>query len=214
MPLILKTAILSFFSYILGSIPFALIISKRIKGMDIRKFGSGNVGATNVARALGRKWGVLVFILDFLKGFLPVMFSFYFLPEAFDFKIISIFIGICSVSGHNWPVFLKFKGGKGVSVSIGVVTALSVSLSFMRIPVIAAFSVWVIVFLIFKIVGIASLAFALILFSVCLFLHGVPLEYKLFSLLIALFIFVRHKKNIRDILDRLQRTGRQTAKNR
>jgi len=203
MPLILKIAILSFFSYILGSIPFALIISKKVRDLDIRDFGSGNTGATNVARALGWKWGALVFLLDFLKGFLPVLFSFYFLPEVSDIKVIPILIGIFSVSGHNWPVFLRFKGGKGVSVSIGVVTALSLSLAFMRIPVITAISVWVIVFLVFRIVGMASLAFAFVFFSMCLFLPDVSLEYKLFSLVIAFFIFVRHKKNVRDILDRL-----------
>lgn len=201
MILIAKITGLAIFSYIIGSIPFGLILGKQVKGIDIRNFGSGNIGATNVTRVVGFKWGVLVFILDFLKGFLPVFLVFLLLPkDSFGCRITSIIAAMLAVAGHNWPVYLKFKGGKGVSTSIGVIASLSVNLSFLRTPLILSVLAWLIVFLFSRLVGLASLVCALMFFISCLAM-AVPWEFKFLSFLIALFITIRHKKNIKDIIE-------------
>ena len=112
--------ILIIFSYILGSIPFAYIIAKFVKGIDIRKVGSKNPGAANVFREVSPFWGITTFILDFSKGFLPP-----FLASFFGFPpIIIILSGIFSVAGHNWSMFLGLKGGGGLSTSLGAAFAI------------------------------------------------------------------------------------------
>ncbi|HEC69504.1 MAG TPA: glycerol-3-phosphate 1-O-acyltransferase [Candidatus Omnitrophica bacterium] len=196
-----KIITLAVLSYLAGSVPFGLIISKKVKGLDVRKFGSGNIGATNVVRVVGLKWGVLVFILDFLKGFLPVILVFFFLqPENKFINISAIITALLAITGHNWPVFLKFKGGKGVSTSLGVITALSGGLPFLRIPLLISLGSWIAVFLIFRIVGLASIITSLAFFISCLSLQNIPLEFKILSFLIFSFITIRHKKNIQELL--------------
>jgi len=181
--------------------PFGLILGRQIKGIDVRNFGSGNIGATNVTRVVGFKWGVLVFILDFLKGFLPVFLVFLLLPkDSFGCRIASILAAVFAVAGHNWPAYLKFKGGKGVSTSIGVIASLSINLAFLRNPLILSVLAWLIVFLFSRLVGLASLLCAFMFFISCLVMD-VPWEFKSLSFLIALFITVRHKKNIKDIIE-------------
>ena len=177
-----------------------MIISKRLRGLDIRKFGSGNIGATNVNRLLGFKWGAFVFILDFLKGFIPVLSAFIFLHKDSSTSLIYIAVGLLAIAGHNWPIFLKFKGGKGVSTSIGVITSLAFNLSFLRVPVLLSILVWVIIFYVSHLVGPASLATGFVFFISCLLFKEVPWEFKVLSLLIAFFITIRHKNNIREII--------------
>jgi len=199
--MIAKVAGLAIFSYLFGSMPFGLILGRQIKGIDVRNFGSGNIGATNVTRVVGFKWGVLVFILDFLKGFLPVFLVFLLLPkDSFGCRIASILAAVFAVAGHNWPAYLKFKGGKGVSTSIGVIASLSINLAFLRNPLILSVLAWLIVFLFSRLVGLASLLCAFMFFISCLVMD-VPWEFKSLSFLIALFITVRHKKNIKDIIE-------------
>src|SRR4030042_4805848 len=103
------------FGYLLGSIPSGYLVSKA-KGMDIRKIGSGNIGGTNVIRALGFKWGLLVAILDILKGVIPVYLAMRFF--FFDWQIA--LVALTPVLGHIFPVWLKFKGGKGVATTIAI----------------------------------------------------------------------------------------------
>lgn len=138
------------FCYLCGSIPFGLILAKA-NGLDIREHGSGNIGATNVLRTLGKKWGYACFTLDFLKGLLPVLIISIFFnknyPELADFATIIALPA--TISGHIFSIFLKFKGGKGVATGAGAVMAIcppAVSL---------ALVIW---FICFKMTGYVSLA--------------------------------------------------------
>ena len=119
-PLLL--ALLVSAAYLLGSIPNGLLIA-RLKGVDLQKVGSGNIGATNVFRCVGKGWGVLAFVLDAIKGFVPA-FCFPRLMEAAP-PWLGLACGIAAVAGHNWPVWLKFKGGKGVSTSAGMLLGIA-----------------------------------------------------------------------------------------
>ena len=116
-------------AYLIGSLPFGFLVAKIFKGTDIRTQGSGNIGATNVARTLGAKWGILVFLLDAVKGFLPVWLLPRLLLEGDDFTRMQmhfeIICGVATVLGHIFPVWLKFRGGKGVATSAGVVLVIS-----------------------------------------------------------------------------------------
>ena len=196
-----KILLLLILSYILGSIPFGLIFVKLLKGVDIRGVGSGNIGATNVTRTAGLQWGITVFVLDFLKGLLPVFFAFLLLPKDTALcRVTSIVVGLSAIAGHNWPVFLKFKGGKGVSTSMGVIASLSINLEFLRTPLILTILAWLIVFYFSRQVGLASLVCACVFFIGCLVMVKPP-EFKLLSFLVAFFIFIRHKQNIRDLAE-------------
>ena len=112
------------FAYLLGSVPFGLIIGRLVKGIDVREHGSGNLGATNVFRVIGRRWGIFVLFLDALKGYLAVA-----LPNAILMGDISpltlILLALAAIAGHAFPVWLKFKGGKGVATALGVFLALA-----------------------------------------------------------------------------------------
>ena len=144
-------------SYLLGSIPFGYVAGK-IRGIDIRKIGSGNIGATNVVRVLGKRYGYSVFVLDFLKGFGAVKISMSIAtdarPEWASPEIFGIFAAIASVIGHSFPVWLKFRGGKGVATSAGALFGL--------IPLAALIGIviWVLVFRFTRYVSVASVVAA------------------------------------------------------
>ena len=109
-------------AYLLGAIPFGLLLAK-IKGVDLQKVGSGNIGATNVYRCVGKRWGIAAFALDAIKGFVPA-FVFPMMvspPPAW----LGLACGVAAVAGHNWPIWLKFKGGKGVSTSAGMLLGIA-----------------------------------------------------------------------------------------
>lgn len=181
-------------SYFLGSIPSAYLVTKGIKGIDIRTQGSGNVGATNVFRVVGRKWGIAVLIFDMFKGFfsaaiLPLYFS-WDSSQRFTFSILC---GIASIAGHTWTVWLKFRGGKGVATSAGVFLGLT--------PLAAAGTLisWAFLFAWKRYVSLASLGAALIfpLLVFACYRHTESFG-LLFPVSIALtgFIFYTHRKNI------------------
>ncbi|MCK4912464.1 MAG: glycerol-3-phosphate 1-O-acyltransferase PlsY [Candidatus Omnitrophica bacterium] len=184
-------------SYIIGGIPFGFLAVYLVKKADIRGLGSGNIGATNVTRVLGKKWGISVFVLDFLKGFIvPLIVPFCVNnPPTFLF-ILAIIAVVC---GHNWTPFLKFKGGKGVSTSLGGIAGLSFRYPSLLMLLGIAILVWTVVFVIFKIVSLASLT-SVFSFFICALIFSLPLEFKIFSLLLFVFIVVRHKKNIKNLL--------------
>lgn len=173
-------------TYLLGSIPFGLIISK-LFGKDIRKEGSGNIGATNVTRVLGKKAGILVLILDMLKGFLPI----YIAKYIFDTKLVSL-LAIVSVIGHCFSIFLKFKGGKGVATAIGVLLALSSKATLIVIMF------WLGVFLVSGYVSLASILSASISWVVINFIEN-NIYYTYAAFVIGLVVIIKHKDN----LDRL-----------
>ncbi len=139
--------------YLCGATPWAFIIGK-MNGLDIRKHGSGNPGATNVTRVLGKKWGVLCFFMDFLKGLVPVAGTAWLVS---DYPPVAVCAGAAAVVGHMWPVFLKFKGGKGVSTTAGALAALA------PLSLVAAGAVWAVVFFAFRYVSLASILAAIVL---------------------------------------------------
>ena len=176
-------------TYLIASIPFGYIIGKFF-GKDVTKEGSGNIGATNVARTLGKKAGALVLILDMLKGFIPVFYAkklFFFDP-----KFIAI-IALVAVIGHCFSVFMKFKGGKGVATGIGVLLALS--------PKVAALVImmWLGTFLVSGYVSLASILAASLSWVFYFFLEGE--FYTTLAILIAsLIIVIKHSSNIERLL--------------
>lgn len=188
-------------SYLVGSIPTAYIFGRVIKGTDIRKFGSGNVGATNALRLLGKGWGATVLILDILKGFLPVVILPGVIGEAVNVPLESfyILIGLACICGHNWTVFLNFKGGKGVATTLGVLLGLSVKIAGLKIILGIAVLIWLAVFIISRIISLSSVLAALSFpFLAVLFRQSNGLI--LIFTLLAAFIIFRHRSNIQRIL--------------
>lgn len=169
--------------------------------MDIRQHGSGNIGATNVLRVLGKKCGYLVFFLDALKGFLAVRVAFVLTiatPQLTQHEIVGIIGGLACILGHTFPVWLHFRGGKGVATSAGVLLGL------MPIAVLSVFMIWLLLFQFTRYVSVASIvaAAALPLF-VALYLHLDVLTGPAllpFSILIAGVVIWRHRSNMRRLL--------------
>ena len=190
-------------SYLLGSLPTAYIFGRILKGIDIRKFGSGNVGATNAFRVLGPAWGVVVLILDVFKGIAAVTaVANYFLNYLqFSPPVLRIIFGLVCVCGHNWTLFLRFKGGKGVATTFGVLAGLGIVIAELRMVLFLVVLVWLIVFLIFRIVSLASVLSALALPLFMLILHQSK-QLLISSIILSIFIVVRHKKNLLDLIRR------------
>ncbi|MCK4917151.1 MAG: glycerol-3-phosphate 1-O-acyltransferase PlsY [Candidatus Omnitrophica bacterium] len=188
-----------FASYIIGSIPFGFIISLLVKNIDIRNFGSGNIGATNVFRSVGKGWGTLVFILDLLKGIIPVFLMKVYLPGSTEY--LFILAAILVVCGHNWTVFLRFKGGKGVATSLGALIGLSFVFQNLGLILVLSITSWIAVFVIYRYVSLASLFAGSLFFILTLFLAK-DMEIKLLSFLFSVFIWIKHKKNIKRLLEK------------
>jgi len=177
-------------SFLLGSIPFGYLIAL-FKGIDIRKYGSGNVGATNVARVLGKKYGIAVYILDFLKGFIPTLIA----VKNFGIESwVTTAVGLSPILGHMFSPFLHFKGGKGVATSSGVLLALSPLLGFL------ALALW---FAIYKKSGFVSLGSILSAFAVMYIAGslGYPTNVLLLVGLVAVLVLVKHKSNVERLLE-------------
>ena len=187
-------------SYLFGSIPTAFIFGKSLKGIDIRKFGSGNVGATNALRVLGKGTGIIVLSLDILKGIIPVVMAGLFFHREGDYgDIYRILIGVSCICGHNWTVFLNFKGGKGIATTLGVLIGLSLKTPGLGSILLFLVLGWLLVFLIFRIVSLASITSAFLLpISAIFFKQSPPIIYA--TILLALFIIIRHKSNIINLL--------------
>jgi len=182
----------------LGSVPTAYIFGRLVKGIDIRKFGSGNVGATNALRVLGRGAGITVLLLDILKGFLAVVL----LGSIFGARLTSIsgeflrlILGAACISGHNWTIFLGFKGGKGVAAALGVFIGLAVDIAGLRQVLLLLVLTWLAVFLFSRIVSLASLATALAL-PWYLFLFKQSTLVIWFGIILSLLAIWRHKSNL------------------
>jgi glycerol-3-phosphate acyltransferase PlsY len=177
-------------SYLAGSIPSAYIAGKA-RGVDLRKHGSGNLGATNVVRVLGAKIGAAVFIADFLKGFLPV----FVLPaytETLRPELWALVYGVAAIIGHVKPIFLLGRGGgKGVATASGVFTALAV------VPMLITEAVWIIVFYFSRYVSLASLVSAAVLPVAILAWYRNPRSpVFIASIVIVGFVFWTHRANI------------------
>lgn len=175
-------------SYFLGSIPFGMIVA-RVKGIDLAKTGSGNIGATNVFRSVGKGLGILVFVLDMLKGFLPV----YIASAASQNHYFIMACGILAIAGHMFSPFLKFKGGKGVATGLGVILAIAPYLF------ILSFILGVSIITITGYVSLASITGSVFL-TILMFRGGQPMPYVWMVFLITLFIIYKHIPNIKRLL--------------
>lgn len=177
-------------SFLFGSIPFGYLLGL-LKGVDIRKRGSGNVGATNVARVLGKKYGVVVYILDFLKGFIPT----YIAVKLYGLESWTVtWVGLAAVLGHMFSPFLGFKGGKGVATASGVLFGIS--------PLFGL-SVLLLWFTAYKLFGYVSLASILAALA-AVYLSGMvgfPLNVKFLITLVAVLILVKHRSNVERLIE-------------
>ncbi len=175
-------------AYLLGSIPFSLIIARLFKGIDIRSHGSGNIGATNVLRTVGEKEASLALIADILKGVLPVLFAVFVLEEVW-IAVTAVFV----VLGHVFPIFAGFKGGKGVATSLGALIVI--------IPagVIASLIVWLLVLIVFRYASLASISAAIALPAICWGLTT-PLAFTAAASINAVIIILKHTGNIKRLI--------------
>lgn len=179
------------FAFFFGSIPWGYIIGK-LKGVDLRKVGSGNIGATNVLRIIGKKEALITLLLDISKGVIPVLVV-KMLPSYGDNLLLMGLVGIFSILGHCYTPFLRFKGGKGVATSIGVL------LAYMPLAGLITILIWIITFKISKISSVGALiSFALL--PVNAYLLNYPEEVKLFAFLFTAIIYLRHIQNIKRLL--------------
>ncbi len=180
-------------SYLLGAVPIGVLVT-RAKGIDISQVGSGNVGATNVSRALGRGWGLAVFVLDALKGFIPAFAAHYVSPH----QEVWFLAGIAAVFGHCISPFLGFQGGKGISTALGMVAG--------SLPWVAAggFGVWVVVFLISRYVSLSSLVATFVAVAICAALPG--RSWYVVGAFGLLFVFVvfTHRANIKRLMQGME----------
>ena len=184
-------------AYLLGSIPTAYIYGKLYKGIDIRQHGSGNVGATNVFRILGKTPGIIVLVLDILKGVLAVAC----VPDIFGLTDVCyrLVLALCVVIGHNWTIFLKFKGGKGIATSLGVLIGLTIKIASIRPVLLLTLAVWIISFLISQIISLASMIAAVCLPFIMIF-TAQPFEIVCLGVVFCVFVVIRHRPNIKRLL--------------
>jgi len=183
------------FSFLIGSFPTGYIVTKLIKKTDIRKEGSGNIGATNVWRVVGKIPGIFVLIVDILKGYLVVKYLSIYGPISSYFSNLEekLILGFSVILGHVFSIFLKFKGGKGVATTAGVLFALEPKLFF------ACLIIWFLVFLLFGYVSLASIITAVV-FPILLVIIAYPFSFILFGILLALLVSFKHLSNIRRLI--------------
>jgi acyl phosphate:glycerol-3-phosphate acyltransferase len=186
-------------AYLLGSIPVGVVLSK-LKGQDPRKTGSGNIGATNVMRTSGKAIGILTLAGDILKGLLPAWLAITHGQPA----IVVAACGLAAFAGHLWPIYLRFKGGKGVATALGLFLALKPAV----IPILVA--VFIIILLKWRYVSLGSLV-GTALMPFLLLLFGSPVEYVAVSLIVGILIYYRHHDNIKRLLSGKEHKFRGTA---
>ncbi len=186
-----------FLSYLLGSIPIAFLFARIYRGIDIRKHGSGNVGATNVFRVLGKWPGIFVLLCDIAKGLIATTL----LCEMLDLPHIfqRIMLGLSVVSGHNWTIFLKFKGGKGIATSLGVLIGFAIEYSFLRIVLAICTLIWGLTFLLSGYVSLASMVSACFL-PLVMVLTNQAIELIILGVIFCIFVMLRHQGNIKRLL--------------
>jgi len=182
-------------AYLLGSIPFALIIGKIGYKIDIREHGSGNLGATNAFRVLGKKAGIFVTLADILKGTLATLIPL-FASYFYDIEVSRLIVGVFAVLGHTYPIFAKFKGGKAVATSGGIILGIN-PLLFIAMVVTFILSLYL-----SKYVSLSSMITGVVSTIISLFLN----DWLLFAmiLILTIFVFYRHKENIKRIKNKTE----------
>jgi glycerol-3-phosphate acyltransferase PlsY len=188
-------------AYLWGAVPNGFLVA-RIKGVDIRTVGSGNIGATNVFRSIGRGWGLLTFLLDFLKGFFPAFvlprLAGIFLTDGLSATALQgagVAMGCLAIAGHNWSIFLGFRGGKGVATSAGVLTGIA------PLAVLVGLVSWILLFLTTRYVSVASMGAAVLLGAGGWWLYGCRGRLLPVTLsVLAVLVIWRHRGNIQRLL--------------
>jgi len=184
MELILITSI----SYLMGSIPFGLILTKIFLKKDIRNIGSGNIGATNVLRSGNKKIGYLTLTLDVLKAVTPVLYVKYYIPELIYISSLSVFLG------HVFPIWLKFKGGKGVATYVGILFSISYILGIIFI------TTWLLIFFITRYSSLGSLLSTMVIPIFVFFNTNYENEY--FFTILFVLIFFTHRENVKRLINK------------
>jgi glycerol-3-phosphate acyltransferase PlsY len=176
-------------AYLLGAVPFGLLLARAVKGVDLRTVGSGNIGATNVGRALGRGWAVVAFALDFLKGWVPALLLARLAAPEGEAELLGVWCGAAAVVGHCFPVWLGFRGGKGVATGCGAMVALD--------PVVFVVGglAWLGALAAFRFVSLASIAMGLA-FPIAAWARGDARPVVAGAALLTLLILVRHRSNM------------------
>ncbi len=184
----------------MGSIPSSVWIGKMFYNIDVREFGSGNAGATNTFRVLGKKAGIPVLIIDILKGWLPVFCIRYMIDlnlQSEEFINLQLALGVATLIGHIFPVYVGFRGGKGVATMLGIVLALNLDAALVSIVV------FLTVFLITNYVSLSSIAGALSFpIMVIVVFHTTIPSMALFSLVVFVMVLVTHQKNIERLFNK------------
>ncbi|MED0674981.1 glycerol-3-phosphate 1-O-acyltransferase PlsY [Aneurinibacillus thermoaerophilus] len=188
-------AVVILLSYLLGSVSFSILVVKKIAKIDIREHGSGNAGATNTLRVLGKGPGIAVLLLDAAKGAIAVGLASW-LTKGNDWVIV--LSGIAAIVGHNWPVFFGFRGGKGVATTIGTLLALT------PVPALIAVAVTIVVIAITRYVSLGSLVF-FTLIPIILLTQGASFVYIAGTFMIAILGYMRHVGNIKRLLQGTER---------
>ncbi len=194
--------LLAILAYLFGAIPTAYLIYRIKKGADIRKEGSGNVGGTNIARTLGPAAGVLTIIIDMLKGFFPIMALYLIFPRNL---LMAGIISVAVIIGHDFPVYIKFKGGKGIAASFGVIVGICAfpftdQHVFMRIaPIFTILAAAGVFFLIFKIVSVSSIA-AAVATPLSFYFFGYPPIIVITAAVWSVLALITHRSNIKRLI--------------
>ena len=183
--------LLILFSYLLGSVPTGYLIAKRVMHIDIREHGSGNPGAANVYRTVGKWPGIATFVIDAFKGFVPVCLARYYCPEYYW---VAIVCGVIAILGHMWTIYLKFRGGKGVATSAGVFAAL------LPIPTAIAFLSFVICVALWGRISIGSICACVVLPLCSYFIGNHPMSVNLMVTAIGSLVIYKHVPNIKRLL--------------
>ncbi len=186
-------------AYLIGSIPTAVIVSKRFFDIDIRDYGSGNAGATNTYRILGPKWGTGVMVVDMLKGVIATSLYIllpYYLTDEWDRTNFMIWLGLASMVGHIFPIWAGFRGGKGVATLFGMILAIQ------PIVAVCCIGVFMLVLYLTRFVSLSSIlsSIAFSVFILFIFNDDVTL-YRIFSVAVALLVILTHQKNINRLLN-------------
>lgn len=194
--LIIKFVSAVLLSYLIGAVPTAYIFGRIMKGIDIREHGSGNVGATNAFRVLGKGPGTAVLIIDIIKGIIPVVLVAGILSPYVLGRIAAAVAAVC---GHNWTCFLNFKGGKGIATTLGVLIGLTAAIPEARPAVLLCVLSWSLCFVVTGIVSVSSLV-AAVLLPVLMLVFNAPTSVVILSAVFCLFVVFRHQPNIHRIL--------------
>ncbi|MBR2865672.1 MAG: glycerol-3-phosphate 1-O-acyltransferase PlsY [Elusimicrobiaceae bacterium] len=203
--MMIKVLLLALFSYLLGAVPTGYLIARKAMGIDIREHGSGNPGAANVYRTVGKWAGITTFLIDGLKGFIPVSLALHVFPGEYWQAILC---GTITILGHMWTIYLKFRGGKGVATSAGVFAAL------LPIPTALAFASFVICVALWGRISIGSITACLVLPISGYFIGHHSLSVDIMSSAIGLLVIYKHVPNIKRLLAKKELAFEDGAKKR